>query len=85
MEFKPSTPLTLKTDVNVDSDGYVAQAGVTTAGVKTLSFPMMSANTINRWSDTKTFAVSIIESLGGGTFDQYSNRLSVDYTTDEGE
>ena len=85
MEFQPLAPLTFKTDVNIDSDGCVAQSGIAVAGIKSLSFPMMSSSVINRWSDTNNFAASIIETLGGGSYDYLKNRLSVDYETSEEE
>lgn len=81
--FVAKKPSTFKTDVSIDSDGCVAQAGITVAGVKSLSFPMVDSTAKDRWSDTKNFAASIITSIGGGTFDYYADKLSVDYVTDD--
>lgn len=70
-DFKNPKTATVKMKVDTDANGNIAQYSDTPAGTKYISIKGISS-TCDLADAEKVFNVFIGDSLGGGTFDNYS-------------
>lgn len=69
-EFSSANVGTLKVNLNLDSDGTIAQSGATVAGTKAISINGFKA--AGNLANANTVFDKILTGIGGGTYDSLS-------------